>query len=209
MKAEDIPRFDYASAIANQRDIQLGDLSVQAIDLCGAAIVENALEERQVESIVAEMHPYIETTPHGLHGLAHARRVGALVARSSASHASIAHPAVLSVCDAVLGKQQLSGSTVRITQSRIGEGRYPWRLSLTQVIDVGPGQEQQGMHCGNGLWVHDFGGAGFHPQLETMWALSDFTQENGATHVILGSHRWADGDRGRCKSRHSHLARCT
>ena len=51
------------------------------------------------------------------------------------------------------------------------------------------------MHCGNGLWVHDLGEAGFHPQIETMWALTDFTEENGATHVILGSHRWADRSR--------------
>lgn len=35
----------------------------------------------------------------------------------------------------------------------------------------------------------DFHRAGLDLQLEVMWALTDFTEQNGATHAVLGSHR--------------------
>ncbi len=187
-----IRRFDYA------KSLEIGDIADfhkktrQAIAVDGAVIVENALTEVDVDDIRREMAPYIESTPHGLHGLEKSRRIGALVARSPASHKAISHPAVLDACEAVLGEQQNKDKIVRRTHSPKGKGTYPWRLTLTQIIDVGPGQEQQGVHRGNGLWVHDLAGCGFDPQVETMWALTDFTEENGATHVILGSHLWED-----------------
>ena len=28
--------------------------------------------------------------------------------------------------------------------------------------------------------------------MNTMWAIDDFTEANGATHVVPGSHRWVD-----------------
>jgi ectoine hydroxylase-related dioxygenase (phytanoyl-CoA dioxygenase family) len=31
------------------------------------------------------------------------------------------------------------------------------------------------------------------PEISTIWALQDFTHENGATRVVLGSHRWPKG----------------
>ena len=144
------------------------------------------------------MRPYIDATPHGLHGLGGTRRVGALVARSPTSHKMIAQPAILRLMKSILAEQRLSGDAVRI-DGKAGQGkeglRYPWQLHLTQIIDVGPGGGTDAlphhlkMHRANGMWVYDFQDAGLDPQVECMWALSDFTTENGATHVVLGSHR--------------------
>ena len=39
------------------------------------------------------------------------------------------------------------------------------------------------------MWGFDFRSSRLDPQVETMWALTDFTEDNGATHVVLGSHR--------------------
>ena len=50
---------------------------------------------------------------------------------------------------------------------------------------------QQGvtnLHNANGMWVHNFG-QNIDLQVEVMWALTDFTAENGATWGVLGSHR--------------------
>ncbi|HBP15221.1 MAG TPA: hypothetical protein DD457_08455, partial [Gammaproteobacteria bacterium] len=144
---------------------------------------------------------------HGLHGLGGTRRVGALVARSSVSHQMISHPGILRLVDSILAEQRLNGDAVKIG-GKEGKGRkdfrYPWQLHLTQIIDVGPGGGTEEMphglrlHRANGMWLHDFQAAGLDLQVEVMWALSDFTEANGATHVVLGSHRDEPrgGDRG-------------
>ena len=191
-QAPKLQRFNYQNTIDAGTLDDFNDALVSAVCEDGVVIIEAAISATQATRIVHEMRPFIETTPHGLHGLSHSRRVGALVARSPASHQAIAHPAVLHICERILGLQEREGNQVRITQRPRGEGSYPWRVGLTQIIDVGPGQERQGVHRGNGLWVHDLAGDGLDPQIETMWALTDFTLENGATHVIPGSHKWPD-----------------
>ena len=187
-----LERVNYAVACESDAREVFNKSTVDAVCEHGAVIVEDALSREQATRIIEEMRPFIDSTPHGLHGLDRSRRVGALVARSTASRLAIAHPAVLHICEKLLGEQVREGNEVRITQSPRGEGRYPWRVGLTQIIDVGPGQQKQGVHRGNGLWVHDMAGDRLDPQIETMWALTDFTVENGATHVIPGSHRWPD-----------------
>ena len=63
------------------------------------------------------------------------------------------------------------------------------QLHLTQVIDIMPGQGAQILHRDRLAW----GGyipKPIEPQFNTIWALTDFTKENGATHVIPGSQAW-------------------
>ena len=193
-------RFNYAAAKAAGTEAlaELDANLLAAVDQHGFAVLDHACPAASCERLIAEMRPYIDATPHGLHGLGGTRRTGALVARSQTSHEMIAHPAILRLVKSVLGEQRLSGAAVQIGGRR-GKGkpgfRYPWHLHLTQIIDVGPGggsaamPHQLKMHRANGMWVHDFQQAGLDLQVEVMWALTDFTAENGATHVVLGSHR--------------------
>ena len=58
----------------------------------------------------------------------------------------------LGVCEVVLAEQRIGGRSVQRWGTPAGEGRHPYRLSLTQVIDVGPGNAKQAVHRGNGLW---------------------------------------------------------
>ena len=193
-------RFNYAAAKAAGAEAlaELDANLLAAVDQHGFAVLEHACPAASCERLIAEMRPYIDATPHGLHGLGGTRRTGALVARSPTSHEMIAHPAILRLVKSALGEQRLSGAAVQIG-GRHGKGkpgfRYPWHLHLTQIIDVGPGggsaamPHQLKMHRANGMWVHDFQQAGLDLQVEVMWALTDFTAENGATHIVLGSHR--------------------
>ena len=162
-----------------------------ALDANGVACLLHAITESEADDITEEMQPYIDATPN--HQIfpsdGNTKRVGALAARSKASHKALLHPGVLGICDRVLSNQTISGREVqRFSQPR-GESEYSYRLSLTQIIEVGPDSPKQVIHRGNGLWGHSFD-QNVDPQVECLWALDDFTEENGATHVLPGSHKW-------------------
>jgi ectoine hydroxylase-related dioxygenase (phytanoyl-CoA dioxygenase family) len=66
------------------------------------------------------------------------------------------------------------------------------QVHLTQVIAIGPGETGQAVH--RDQWAFDFFPfpSGYEVQCNTLWAMTDFTEENGATRVIPGSHRFED-----------------
>jgi ectoine hydroxylase-related dioxygenase (phytanoyl-CoA dioxygenase family) len=67
-----------------------------------------------------------------------------------------------------------------------------FQLHLTQVIAIGPGEPAQMIH--RDQWAFDFFPfpRDYEVQCNTIWALTDFTQENGATRVIPGSNHFED-----------------
>jgi ectoine hydroxylase-related dioxygenase (phytanoyl-CoA dioxygenase family) len=65
-----------------------------------------------------------------------------------------------------------------------------YQLHLTQVIRIKPGQTPQAIHRDRWAWGLHL--AHVEPQLNTIWALTDFTEENGATQVVPGSTQWPD-----------------
>ena len=62
-------------------------------------------------------------------------------------------------------------------------------LSTGQAIEIGPGQAAQELHFDESAWS-DVPWPRPQLQVEAMFALSDFTFENGATQVVPGSHQW-------------------
>jgi ectoine hydroxylase-related dioxygenase (phytanoyl-CoA dioxygenase family) len=66
------------------------------------------------------------------------------------------------------------------------------QLHLTQVIAIGAGEPAQAIH--RDQWAFDFFPfpTGYEIQCNTIWAMTDFTERNGATRVVPGSHRSAD-----------------
>ncbi len=70
-------------------------------------------------------------------------------------------------------------------------------INTGQAIIIGPGSEAQALHRDAGNWpvMVALGKDGPEATLSCMLAISDFTQENGATLVVPGSHRWDDFDR--------------
>ncbi len=148
------------------------------LDTDGALILDDVIPPEQVAAVMAELTPYIEATPVGRDDFTgfETTRTGALVARSPASRDLVMHPAILAACDAYL---------LRACD------RY--QLHLTQVIRIKPGQGRQPLHRDRLAW------GGFlkdvEPQLNTIWAMTDFTQANGATRVVPGSPNWEEGRR--------------
>ena len=62
-------------------------------------------------------------------------------------------------------------------------------LNTGQLIQIGPGETVQSLHRDEDAWGY-YKQAKPLLQVEAMFALSDFTIENGATQVVPGSHLW-------------------
>ena len=157
------------------------DASIDAVEWAlrdyGCVVVERLVSDAQVDGIAAELEPYLAATAPGGDDFTgrNTRRTGCLLARSVGFRDLAAHPTVVGALDRVLGDHATS-----------------YQLHLTQVIEIGPGEPAQIVH--RDQWAFDFFSfpSGFEVECHTMWAMNDFTEENGATRVVPGSNRWDD-----------------
>ncbi len=141
----------------------------------GAVILRDMLREDQVDRVLAEIQPYVDATENGQDNFAGFRttRTGALVARSPACRELIMNETVVAAA-----REFLKPYCSRI------------QLHLGQIIRIKPGETRQEIHRDRWAWgtyLKDV-----EPQFNTIWALTDFTEENGATRVVPGSIKWPD-----------------
>jgi ectoine hydroxylase-related dioxygenase (phytanoyl-CoA dioxygenase family) len=141
----------------------------------GCVIISDLVAPELMDQVTGELEPYIEATRGGDtefmgHGT---RRTGALIARSPGARTLVAHPAILNVLDLALGDHCST-----------------YQIDLTQLIDIAPGEAAQQIHRDQWSFDHFPFPPGFDAEVSTMWAVTDFTEEMGATRVIVGSHLW-------------------
>jgi ectoine hydroxylase-related dioxygenase (phytanoyl-CoA dioxygenase family) len=81
---------------------------------------------------------------------------------------------------------------VRGVAKQIFSRATSFQVHLTQVITIGPEEPAQAIH--RDQWCFDmYPFAKDYPVLlGAMWALTDFTAENGATRIVVGSHKLDD-----------------
>lgn len=141
----------------------------------GAMILTGALTQAELATLREQLTPYMDATGPGRDDFAgrSTTRTGALVARSPMTRALVTNPAVLAAVKAFLGPYCLR-----------------FQLHLTQIIRLKPGQGKQMIHRDRWAWGKYM--QGIEPQLNTIWALSEFTAENGATQLVPGSTEWPD-----------------
>ena len=145
----------------------------------GACIVESLLTSEEVDLIVREVMPFVDMTATGSDDFTgrQTQRTGALVARSPAC------------CDVVMN-QKIRAAAERF----LSPFTERLLLHLTQIIRILPNQGSQTLHRDRLAW-------GTHlpreiePQFNTLWALTEFTSDNGATRVVPGSQSWDWEDR--------------
>lgn len=149
---------------------------VEALRSEGCAIVERLVSPDLLDRVRGELAPFMAATPFGPDDFAgrRTRRTGGLIARSPACRDLVQHPLVLETVGGILG--HATG----------------FQLHLTQAIAIGPDEPPQLIH--RDQWAFDFFPfpQGYEVQCNTIWALSEFTEENGATRLVAGSHRQAD-----------------
>jgi len=144
------------------------------IEVDGFTVIERLADDATLECIEAELAPYLQGQKLGRNNFEgeHSERVYALLAKSPSMAKIIEHPAILALVDRLLPKNYL--------------------LSAALAIKVHPGETPQPFH------IDDGGGLGWpkpRPRfgVSTIWAFDDFTERNGATEVVPGSHLWAAG----------------
>jgi len=153
-------------------DVDAQSVSREILDN-GCAIVENLASSQDMDRLRDELQPYLDTAPIGKTDFAGrtSRRRNSLLSKSPTCRELATHPLTLAVCENVLGPHCVD-----------------FRLHVTALVELLPGEIQQGIHRDGGLYPVR------HPQppltLATFWAYTDFTVENGATLVAPGSHRW-------------------
>lgn len=145
-----------------------------AIHRDGGAVLEDALSAAMLTRFADELQPYLDAAPFGRDDFTGRRtqRTGALVARTPSCRNIVMDPRILGLAHAFLGPY-----TEKLT------------IHLTQATNIHPGEVPQRIHRDREAW-----GTLIPPQIEpqfnTLWAITDFTAQNGATRFVPGSHRW-------------------
>jgi ectoine hydroxylase-related dioxygenase (phytanoyl-CoA dioxygenase family) len=142
----------------------------------GAVIIDSVLSRAEMDEVAKELKPWMDATPFGPDAFSghRTKRTGGLVARSPRCRDLVMHPLMLG------------------TAGKLLEHASSFQLHLTQVIAIGPGEPMQTIH--RDQWAFDFFSfpKDYEVQCNTIWAMTDFTEENGATRVIPGSNHYED-----------------
>jgi ectoine hydroxylase-related dioxygenase (phytanoyl-CoA dioxygenase family) len=144
---------------------------LEALQRDGYVVLDDAVDAATWKHTRDELERLLPDTPYGRQDFEgyRTKRVYALFGKTRALDPMAVHPRVLELLDAVLDEYQLSAPT---------------------GIEIGPGEKAQGLHPDDALYPIPRP----HPELvvNVMWPLCDFTEANGATRIIPGSHAWVD-----------------
>jgi ectoine hydroxylase-related dioxygenase (phytanoyl-CoA dioxygenase family) len=137
----------------------------------GYTIVEGAIEPElttELRDTIRALFDQLGVTPRGNRAEGFAtKRLYNLVPRAEVLQQLPVHHNVLPVVERLLEPDCL--------------------LSGTTAMDIGPGERLQGLHADDGFFRI---GRPHRPMMSTtIWALTDFTEDNGATRIVPASHR--------------------
>jgi ectoine hydroxylase-related dioxygenase (phytanoyl-CoA dioxygenase family) len=144
------------------------DADMAALDRDGYVIWENLLGADECQRIRDDTGRFLGHTGRNTFEGRRTQRIYSTLSRTRVCDRLVDHPRVLAVLDRLLMPN--------------------YQLSALQVINIQPGESAQLPH-------HD---DAFYPiprpraplTAATIWAIDDFTADNGATVVLPGSHRW-------------------
>lgn len=137
----------------------------------GFLVVPSVMTDDELAGYRNALQPWLDVGPTGRNVFEGTRthRIYAMLAKDPLFADMVAHPLALAFAEYFLGTSCL--------------------LSACLAIDLQPGESAQPWHTDDGhIHVpppHDVFG------ISAFWALDDTTNENGATEVLPGSHRWS------------------
>ncbi len=147
---------------------------LEAFKRDGACIVSNAMPHELRATVSEELAPFIADTAFGRDEFTgkKTQRTGALVARCPSCREVVTNAEVMD-----LARKFLSPFSKKLL------------LNTTQAINISPGEGAQDLHRDRFAWGTNLPKE-IETQLSTIWALTEFSEANGATRIVPGSHRW-------------------
>ncbi len=140
----------------------------------GYVIIENLVSPETCDAIKTEgLRLLNQTGRNSFEGHA-TQRVYDVLSKTRLTDALAEHPRILGLMDRLF--------------------RPGFLLSQSQIINIMPGESAQALHTDDGFYRlprprQPLGAA-------TVWAIDAFTEENGATVIVPGSHEWGDDREG-------------
>jgi ectoine hydroxylase-related dioxygenase (phytanoyl-CoA dioxygenase family) len=145
------------------------------IDTDGYTIIEDAIEPdlvTQLRDTIRRLERDLALRPRETAAEGHATlRMYNLLAKDPVFQAMPVHPNVLPLAERLLDRGCL--------------------LSGMTAIDIGPGEHPQPMHGDDIVMARHLPLPHVPMMVTSMWALTDFTADNGGTRFVPGSHRFA------------------
>jgi len=145
------------------------------IESDGCIVIRDLLSKDQLTALRAELEPlFLDTEDCQGDFYGHkTKRLSGLIGKSETTRQMAIHATILAIMDEFLLR-----------------GCRAYQLNLTQAIRIGHEEPQQVLHRDDSMFPFA------HPESEAMinclWAVDHFTFDNGATHIVPGSHKWED-----------------
>ena len=168
LKTDLAQRYKWTPTGGQSVESAVVEADLAALDRDGYVVFEKLLTDDECGQIRDVVRPWLGHTGRNTFEGRRTQRVYSLLSRTRLCDRLVDHPRVLAVLDRLLMPNYL--------------------LSALQAINIQPGESAQLAH-------HD---DGFYPvprprdplAAATIWAIDEFTADNGATVLVPGSHRW-------------------
>ena len=144
----------------------------------GAVIVERLVSSAKMKKIACELRDRFDTqglsTANRFNGF-QTLRIQSVLGYAPSAADLIGHDQVLAIANSILLPHCDS-----------------YRIGSTTGIEILPGEIEQALHRDDSIYPISL--PGMQCQLSVMWAIDDFTDQNGATRVALKSHNCMNAD---------------
>lgn len=144
----------------------------QHIHTHGYSIAEEVIAPSLVERVRADLAPYFGSSPKGRNDFEgfESQRLYSLLTKSACLAELVEHPLILGLADRFL--------------------RPDYLLSAAVAVRIHAGETPQGFHRDDNPANAPDSGSREMWGFSTIWMFDDFTESNGATDLIPGSHKW-------------------
>ena len=155
-------------AIARYQQDDDVELIVTALQDSGSVIIENVLSDAVLSGLSDDLRPEFDREGHLYQNEFNGHqtlRVGGVTKYSAHFPTLLLHPTVLAIADAILKPHC-----------------EVYQVGSTTAIEIQPGEDAQVLHADDACYPSHL--LPFEAQISALWALDDFTLENGATRVV-------------------------